>query len=120
MSAVAGSLGPRFRLLGLAGAFEKHGLDLQEAQLSAGVDLDDPGYGLEPPERWGVLARGETDRRPVETERGDYPRFYRGVAEAVRDGAPAPVSAADAVATLELLEAAATSAETGAVVPTAT
>ena len=120
MSAVAGSLGPRFRLLGLAGAFEKHGLDLQEAQLSGGVEPDDPAYGLEPAERWGVLARGEGDRRPVATERGDYPSFYRGVAEAVREGAPAPVSVADAVATLELLEAAVACAATGSIVPTAT
>jgi predicted dehydrogenase len=120
MSAVAGSPGPRFRLLGLAGAFEKHGLDPQEAQLSAGLDPGDPAYGLEPAERWGVLARGEADRRPVETARGDYASFYRGVADAVREGAPAPVSVADAVQTLELLEAAAASARTGAIVSTAT
>ena len=116
MSAVAGARGPRFRVLGLGGAFEKHGLDLQEAQLSAGVLPSDEGYGVEPPERWGVLERGELDARPVSTERGAYPAFYAQVAAAVRSGTPPPVSAAEAIELLEVLDAARSSAERGDVV----
>jgi predicted dehydrogenase len=112
MSAVAGSLGPRFRVLGLAGAFEKHGLDPQEAQMSAGVMPGHPDFGTEPQERWGRLLRGDVGE-PVPTDRGDYPRFYAGVAAAIREGSPPPVLARDAVATLEILEAARSAAASG-------
>jgi predicted dehydrogenase len=116
MSAVAGSLRPRYRVLGLGGAFEKDGLDPQEEQLVKGIVPGDAGYGMEPPERWGRLVRGD-ESEPVRTERGDYPSFYSGVAAAIRGESPPPVDAADAIATLEVLEAARTSAEARLVVP---
>jgi scyllo-inositol 2-dehydrogenase (NADP+) len=115
MSAVAGSLGARFRVLGLGGAYERHGLDPQEAQLDAGIVPSDARYGVEPPERWGTLARGDA-RSPVPTERGDYARFYEEVAAAIRGGGPPPVSPEDAVGLLEILEAAIASAASGEVV----
>jgi len=114
-SLVSGSLGPRFRLLGLAGAFEKHGIDGQEDQLVAGIGPEHPEYGREPKERWGLLVAGE-EATPVETERGAYPRFYEGVVDAIRTGAPPPVTPAEAVLTIEVLEAARESARTGKVV----
>ncbi|MGZ5354577.1 MAG: Gfo/Idh/MocA family oxidoreductase [Actinomycetota bacterium] len=117
MSSIAGALGPRFRVLGLSGGFEKHGLDPQESQLASGVTPDDEAYGTEPPERWGVLARGEA-RTPVPTERGAYPAFYAGVVAAIRAGAPPPVSGTDALELLEILDSARASATSGAVVPT--
>jgi len=115
MGLVAGSLGPRFRVLGLEGAFEKHGLDPQEEQLASGMLPRDPAYGVEPPERWGALVRG-SEREPVPTERGDYPRFYADLAAAIASGSPPPVDAREAVRTMEVLEAARRSSRTGAVV----
>lgn len=115
MSAVAGSLGPRFRVLGLGGAYERFGLDPQEAQLAAGMRPEDPAYGLEPPERWGAIVRGE-ERTPVPTDRGGYPQFYAAVARAIGGDGPPPVTPRDAVGLLELLEAALASAASGAVV----
>ncbi len=50
------------------------------------------------------------------TEPGDYPRFYRELVEAVRTGGPPPATAGEAVATLELIEAAMESARAGTVV----
>jgi predicted dehydrogenase len=117
MSAVVGSLGPRFRVLGSSAAYEKAGLDPQEAQMSEGIMPGHPEYGLEPPSRWGRLVRGE-DAEAVPTERGDYPRFYADVARALLDASPPPVAAADAVATLEILEAARESARLGTIVAT--
>jgi len=114
-SLVSGSLGPRFRVLGQAGAFEKHGIDGQEDQLVAGIGPGHPDYGREPKDRWGVLVAGE-EVTPVETERGAYPRFYEGVVDAIRTGAPPPVDPADAVLTIEVLEAARESAHSGKVV----
>ncbi len=109
MSLVAGSLGPRYRVLGDGGAYEKEGLDPQEEQLSAGLMPGSAGYGAEPAERWGRLIRGD-ESEPVPTEPGDYPSFYADVARAVREGGEPPVALEDAVATLEILEAARDSA----------
>ncbi len=118
MSLVAGSLGPRFRVLGTEGAFEKDGLDPQEDQLGSGMAPSQDAYGVEPSDRWGRVVRGD-DAVPVPTEPGAYQRFYAGVASAVLDGSLPPVVPEDAVGTLEILESAARSAATGEVVPTA-
>jgi scyllo-inositol 2-dehydrogenase (NADP+) len=108
--AVAGRPGPRFRVLGLRGAYVKEGLDPQEDALRAGESPRDGEWGVEPRERWGRLVAGN-DGRAVPTEPGDYPAFYAGLVSALRDGGPAPVDAADGVAVLEVLDAARASAE---------
>ena len=104
ISAVAAQPGPRFRLLGTAGAYVKHGLDVQEEALRAG-ERPGPGWGEEPPERWGLLGV-EPEARPVPTEPGDYRGFYAGVVASLRDGAPPPVDPAEAIAALDVIEAA--------------
>jgi predicted dehydrogenase len=103
MSAIAGQLGPRFRVLGDRAAFVKHGLDVQEDELRAGRKPDEPGWGEEPRERWGRLGV-EGDLREVQTEPGNYRAFYEGVAASLLDGAPPPVDPTDSVRVLELLE----------------
>ena len=106
--------GPRFRVLGLGGAFEKHGLDPQEDALAAGGDPSDPWWGREPEARWGTLADADGERR-IETEAGDYPAFYAGVVAALRDGSPPPVDPRDSIVGLRVLEAARRSAAGGTV-----
>jgi scyllo-inositol 2-dehydrogenase (NADP+) len=108
-SAVAALLGPRLRVLGERAGYVKYGLDLQEEQLRAGLTPGSAGFGEEPPERWGVLGAGD-ETTSVPTTRGAYERFYIGVAASLLSGAPAPVDADDAVAALEVLEAAQRSA----------
>ncbi len=115
MNVLASIRGPRLRVLGLRGAYEKYGLDAQEDALSEGLRPHDATWGHEPPERWGRLAIGE-DVRPFETEPGAYLEFYRGVAESLRTGKPPPVHAGDAVAVLEVIEAALESARSGMVI----
>ena len=115
MTVVAALLGPRFRVLGLGGAFEKYGMDVQEDALVAGGRPGDPDWGREPAEQWGHLSTGE-DVREVETELGAYQEYYAGVAEALRSGGPPPVDVEDSIAVLEVLEAARESARTGKVV----
>lgn len=115
MSMSAAGSGPRFRVLGTAGAFEKHGLDLQEAQLSQGLAPADDGYGRDPPELWGRVVAGDK-ARTVETERGEYPTFYAGVVEAIHGLAPPPVAPDEVIAALEVLDAARDSATSGRVV----
>jgi predicted dehydrogenase len=105
MSAVAADLGPRLRVLGNRAAYVKRGLDLQEDALRAGGRPDRPGWGEEAESSWGVLGAGD-EWRPVPTEAGAYQRFYEGVVRALRDGGPPPVDPGDALATLEILDAA--------------
>src|SRR3954447_805110 len=101
-SQVAAQPGPRMRVLGSRAAYVKFGLDVQEDALRAGA-LPGPDWGREPREAWGTLG-AEGQARPVPTEAGDWPAFYRGVVAALRDGEPPPVSAADGVAVLDLIE----------------
>jgi predicted dehydrogenase len=105
MSAITAQKGPRFRVLGAAGAFTKHGLDVQEDALRAGESPLEPGWGEEPEECWGLLGV-DGDLRAVPTAPGSYGSFYEAVAAAVRGDSPPPVDPGDAVAVLEVLEAA--------------
>lgn len=115
MSAVAADMGPRLRVLGDRAAYVKHGLDVQERRLRDGRRPDEPGFGEEPREAWGVLRAGE-QALPVPTRPGDYAAFYRGMAATLLHGAPPPVDPADAVRVLGLLDAARRAAAEGAVV----
>ena len=115
MSVLAAIGGPRMRLLGMRAAYEKFGLDVQEQALSEGSRPDDPAWGREPPDRWGRLGIGD-DERTIETEPGEYPEFYRGVAATLREGAPPPVDPTDSVTVLEIIEGAQESARTKGVI----
>jgi predicted dehydrogenase len=53
--------------------------------------------------------------QPVRTEAGCYLRFYEGVVSALRSGGPAPVEPEEAIAVLDVIEAARASAERGQV-----
>jgi scyllo-inositol 2-dehydrogenase (NADP+) len=110
MSVLAGAPGPRLRVLGDGAAFVVEQLDGQEAALRSGA-RPEPGvdWGAEPPERWGVLRRGDEEER-VQSEPGAWPEFYVGFERAVREGAPPPVDPWDAVRGLEVLDAARESA----------
>ncbi|MBF8187429.1 Gfo/Idh/MocA family oxidoreductase [Nonomuraea sp. K274] len=109
MSAVAATLGPRFRVLGSSGAFVKHGMDVQEERLRAGVAPGSAGFGKDEEARWGVLGT-QDDHRAVRTEPGAYLDFYRGVEAAVREGTAPPVDPESAVDALTVIEAARLSA----------
>ncbi|MFF5207054.1 Gfo/Idh/MocA family oxidoreductase [Streptosporangium sp. NPDC000396] len=112
VSAVAPRLGPRFRVLGSRGAYVKYGLDVQEDRLRAGLRPDSPGFGEEPPERWGSLGTDDA-HRPVRTEPGAYLDFYRAVVAGLREDAPPPVDPEEVVEALTVLEAARRSAAEG-------
>jgi predicted dehydrogenase len=105
MSSAAAQASPRFRALGTAGAYVKYGLDVQEEMLKGGVLPGSPGWGEEPEARWGVIGAGD-DLSRLPTEPGRYECFYEGVAASLRDGTPPPVAAEEAVAVLEVIEAA--------------
>ncbi|MGW2509457.1 Gfo/Idh/MocA family oxidoreductase [Streptomyces scopuliridis] len=120
-SATTAQLGPRFRVLGSAAGYVKHGLDPQEADLREGRRPGrGPGWGMEPESLWGRIGAGESPLtgggHPVETEPGDYPAYYAGIATALREGTAPPVTAHEAAAALDVLEAARRSAREGTAV----
>jgi len=104
---------PRFALHGRGGSFVKYGLDPQEAAMRAGGSVRDPGHGVEDPAQHGVLTLPDGRQERIASERGDYRRFYAGVAAAIRDGASAPVAATHALAGLRLIRLARQSAAEG-------
>lgn len=125
VSATTAQLGPRFRVLGSGAGYVKHGLDPQEADLREGKR---PGstadWGVEPESLWGRVGAGGPSQtfstggespltgggRPEPTLPGAYPAYYAAIAAALRDGAPNPVTAHEAAAALDVLEAARRSA----------
>lgn len=114
MSAVTPRLGPRFRVLGSTGGYVVHGLDPQEAALRAGRRPGDgTPWGEAPPTDWGTAGTDDGPAAPVRTLPGDYPAFYAGVEAALRSGTAAPVTAGEAAAALDVIEAAHRSAATG-------
>ncbi|MGQ4390307.1 Gfo/Idh/MocA family oxidoreductase [Streptomyces sp. SAS_270] len=120
-SATTAQLGPRFRVLGSRAGYVKYGLDPQEAALREGRrPAAGEEWGVEPESMWGHVGSGESPLtgggRPEPTLPGAYPAYYAAVAAALRDGAPNPVTALEAAATLDVLEAARRSARDGGAV----
>ncbi|SED08351.1 Predicted dehydrogenase [Streptomyces sp. 2231.1] len=115
VSATTAQLGPRFRVLGSRAGYVKYGLDPQEAALREGSR---PGtgaeWGAEDQSLWGRIGSGESPLTgggtPVPTLPGDYPAYYTAVARALTGAGPNPVTALEAAAALDVLEAARRSA----------
>ena len=108
-SALAAQATPRFRVSGSAASLVKWGLDVQEAALKAGVKPGAAAWGQEPPERWGILGT-ETASAPVPSQPGNYLAFYADVVAAIRGDAPPPVQVDEAIAMIDVIEAAQRSA----------
>lgn len=106
VSRVAAQSGPRFRVLGSRGAYTVYGLDGQEPLLKQHVWPGDPRYGSTPDSDWGTLGIDGIGEglESVPTVDGDYPAFYAGVASAILDGAPVPVSPWESLAAFRILE----------------
>lgn len=112
-----GTPGSRFRVFGTTATYDAGSFDGQADELMAGGSPAAAGedWGVVPPEHWGRLHTGPATK-PWPSERGDWRAFYTLFATAVRGLGPVPVDPWDAVAGLEVLEAAQRSAATGQVV----
>ena len=108
---------PRFRVVGDAATVVVPDDDGQTERLLTGRTPADDGaaWGTVPESRWGQVFRGGV-ATPVPSRTGSWSSFYTGLARAVRGEAPPPVDPWDAVATLEVLDAARRSAATGQVI----
>jgi predicted dehydrogenase len=115
--------GPRYRVTGTDGSAVLVDGDGQEPALVAGRTPATEGgdWGTEPAASRARLHRGGGGGdgggdEPLPVERGRWDTFYPAFARAVRGAGPVPVDPRDAVATAAVLDAAGTSATTGAVV----
>ncbi|CAL9431440.1 putative oxidoreductase YdgJ [Streptomyces sp. enrichment culture] len=119
VSSTTAQLGPRFRVLGSQAGYVKYGLDPQEAALREG-ERPGPGWGEEAEPLWGRVGSGESPLtgggRVEPSLPGDYPAYYAAVVKALLEGGPNPVSAHEAAAALDVLEAARRSARDGVTV----
>lgn len=106
---VAGG-GARFTVHGTAGSAVKAGLDRQEAQLLAGMRPGAPGWGVDDePLR---LFAGDGAVQDIAAPAGDQRAYYAGLRDAIRDGTPAPVTDAQALAVMAVIEAGLASSRT--------
>jgi predicted dehydrogenase len=112
-----GDVGSRFRVDGAAATLVVPDDDGQTERLMAGRTPRSEGseWGTVPQSRWGAVHRGGAVER-VPSELGDWSAFYTGLARAVRGDGPPPVDPWDAVASLEVLDAARAGAAGGRVV----
>ncbi|MFC2992598.1 oxidoreductase [Halomonas tibetensis] len=97
---------PRFRVHGTRGSYVKFGLDPQEAWLRAGR-VPTPGWGDDPLAGRLTLAEGEGESptgQAYPNLPGDWPDYYGGIAAALMQGAPPPVTLDEAMDVMSLLE----------------
>lgn len=104
-------------LLGSDGSFVTNGPDVQTQAILRGERPEGRRavWGYAAPGDWGVLASG-SGRSRVPSAQGDYCLYYEAFADAVRTRGLPPVSATQAAAVLEVLDAARESAMSGEVV----
>lgn len=103
-----------WRVYGSAGGYRASGTDVQAQAVFAGlrpVDLG-PAWGYEDKPHWGTLTTAAGAVR-VPSERGAYQDYYSQFASAWRGEADFPVPVAQAIQTLEVLDAARVSASEG-------
>jgi predicted dehydrogenase len=109
------------RAYGDAGACVSHSTDVQAQAIFAGKrPAQDPkAWGHEPGSHWGLLCTA-AGAVPVPSEPGRYHDYYAAFAHAIQTGGPAPVTAAEGLRTLAVLDAARASARLGRSVPVET
>jgi scyllo-inositol 2-dehydrogenase (NADP+) len=97
--------GPRLTLHGSRGSFLQYGADPQEEALKAGLRPGDTLWGHSPECRALLVDAGGV-QRALDLLPGCYEVYYEGIAAALLDGAPPPVSAAQARDVMLVLDAA--------------
>ncbi len=114
ISSISAGDGCRYRVYGTDGHFTKHGLDVQEQQLRAGMAPTAPDFGAEPQSQWGRYGSGDSATDcAVPPVRGCWVEFYRKLGESIERGTAVPVAAQEARDTLRIIEAALASSRSG-------
>jgi predicted dehydrogenase len=100
---------PAFVVHGTSGSFVKHRVNLQEQQLLGGMKLNDPVYGIEPPDKQGILSTANSDgsiaQQLVPSKAGSYLPLFDAIYESLVHNVPYPITRDDILTQLEILEA---------------
>lgn len=108
----------RFTVHGSQGSFIKYGLDPQEDVLKTGKRPPAADWGHEPvPATLTVWQDGTAETRELACVPGDYPAYYAGVRDAIRGSGPNPVTAAEVIRVIGLIELGLQSAREGRTLP---
>lgn len=110
-SALAAGGAHRFVVHGDKGSLVKREPDQQEPQLLAGMKPGEPGWGADADDL--LYYDGSGVGRAIPATNGDQRSYYGGIAAALRGEAPNPVTPAEAIAVMAVIEAAFTSARSG-------
>jgi scyllo-inositol 2-dehydrogenase (NADP+) len=114
VSYMASDGGWRYRVHGSQASYLKAQLDPQEAQARAGIQPEDPQFGVEPKSDWGKLVTGATGvTEIIPSERGRWLSFYELTRKSIEGDTPVPVSADQAAEVIEIIEAAYESSSEG-------
>ncbi len=100
--------GPRYRVHGILGSFQKWGLDPQEDALKAGGFPNEKGWGSDNSEFWGSIKTekdGISNTVKVETIPGNYAAYYENIYDALVNGAELKVKPEESRDGLIVLEA---------------
>ncbi len=101
-------VGPHFSLYGKNGSFLKFGMDVQEAALKKGLTpKNTENWGVEPESLWGKLdteVNGSHFVGKIESETGDYRKFYKNVYKAILGEEEIAVKAYQARNTIKIIE----------------
>jgi scyllo-inositol 2-dehydrogenase (NADP+) len=100
---------PGYIFHGRKGSFIKPKTDVQETDLQAGKIPGTADWGIEPETEKGLLhteTGGKILREYITSLRGNYMDYYDGIYNAIRNGHPVPVSAADGMDVIKVIEAA--------------
>lgn len=110
---------PRFVLHGTLGSFVKHGVDKQEAALLHGEMPDQPHWGEETEEEWGLIHTeidGKEICRKYPGISGNYGGFYQNIYQHLRLGESLQTGARDILDVIRVIEAAYRSQQEGKVI----
>ena len=112
-------VGPGYKIYGSKGCFIKNRSDVQEDLLLAGHKPGGENWGKEDPKNYGTLTTdsdGVITSTIIESERGDYGKYYEAVAAAILENKPVPVKPQEGINIMKVLVAAKKSYETKQVV----
>lgn len=118
--AIVREAGPRFLVHGSKGSFIKYGMDPQEDALKLGRCPGDADWGREDARYHGRITHGDDGLQisgTLESLPGSYQSYYAGIDKAIRGDGPVPVSAADALQVIKVIECAMLSSKEGRVIP---
>ncbi len=110
-SLLAASGSPRFTVHGTHGSLIKRLSDPQEPQLRAGMRPHDPQWGIDSDCARFYDSQGIIEE--IQSQRGDYGKYYREIVTALNTGSANPVTPEDATNVMIVLEAAVTSSARG-------